>query len=79
MTVENCKRDMIAIKGKSGCSFKIVYCTVRLTSIDYPQIRGAYISGLRASNFIFLVCVESSSEWRTRDATIGFVRSTSDA
>ena len=39
--------------------------TVRLTSIDHPQIEGAYISGLCAANFIFLVCVESSSDWRT--------------
>ena len=31
--------------------------TVRLTSIDHPQIEGAYISGLCAANFIFLVCV----------------------
>jgi hypothetical protein len=30
--------------------------TVRLTSIDHPQIEGAYISGLRPANFIFLVC-----------------------
>jgi hypothetical protein len=36
--------------------------TVRLTSIDHPQIEGAYISGLRAVNFIFLVCVWSSGE-----------------
>ena len=36
--------------------------TVRLTSIDHPQIEGAYISGLRAANFIVLVCVQSSSE-----------------
>jgi hypothetical protein len=43
----------------------VVYSTVRLTSIDHPQIGGAYISGLCASNFIFVVCVESSSEWRT--------------
>jgi hypothetical protein len=40
--------------------------TVRLTSIDHPQIEGAYISGLRAANFIFLVSVWSSGEWRTR-------------
>ena len=40
--------------------------TVRLTSIDLPQIEGAYISGLRAANFIFLVCGEGP------DATIGF-------
>ena len=36
--------------------------TARLTSIDHPQIEGAYISGLRAANFIFLVCVWSSGE-----------------
>ena len=29
--------------------------TVRLTSIDHPQIEGAYISGLCAANFVFLV------------------------
>ena len=31
--------------------------TVSLTSIDHLQIEGAYISGLRAANFIFLLCV----------------------
>ena len=36
--------------------------TVRLTSIDHPKIEGAYISGLRARNFNFLVRVQSSSE-----------------
>jgi hypothetical protein len=30
--------------------------TVCLTSIDHPQIEGAYILGLPAANFIFLVC-----------------------
>jgi hypothetical protein len=35
---------------------------VRLTSIDHPQIEGAYISGLHVANFIFLVCIWSSGE-----------------
>ena len=44
----------------------VAVCTVRLTSIDHPQIEGAYISGLCAANFIFLVCVWSSGKRRTR-------------
>jgi hypothetical protein len=40
--------------------------TVRLTSIDHPQIGGAYMSILRTRNFIFLACVWSYGEWRTR-------------
>jgi hypothetical protein len=36
--------------------------TVHLTSIDHPEIEGAYISGLHAANFIFLVCVQSPRE-----------------
>ena len=39
-----------------------LFATVRLTSIDHPQIEGVYILGLRAVNFIFLVCVQSSGE-----------------
>jgi hypothetical protein len=46
--------------------------TVQLTWIYHPQIGGA----LRTQNFISLVCVESSSEWRTPHN--GFVPSTSD-
>jgi hypothetical protein len=63
-------RHIINVNGKRS-TFKwfewalFIITTVRLTSIDHPQIEGGYISGLRAANFIFLVCVESSSEWRT--------------
>ena len=39
--------------------------TLPWTSIDHPQIGGAYILRLCARNFNLLVCVQSSSEWRT--------------
>jgi hypothetical protein len=49
--------------------------TVRLTSIDHPQIEGAYISGLRAANFIFHDCVRSSvNEDQTQTLDLLLVR-----
>ena len=46
--------------------------TVHLTSIDYLQIGGAYISGLRASNFSFFLFASGPLVSGGPDATIGF-------
>ena len=51
--------------------------TVCLTSIDHPQIEGAYILGLCAVNFIFLFA-SGPLVSEGPDATIGFAFSTSD-
>jgi hypothetical protein len=39
----------------------VAVCTVRLTSIDHPQIEGAYL-GIARCEFHFSVCVQSSRQ-----------------